>query len=169
MIGSLEYVRSRGDLAGVKIALFSRCLGADATIFAMARSPQSFEDVRCLIACQPLSPRMVLERTFERSGLPAELIDELDRRIRLRTSFTLNEMSPVAAAASIRVPTIVYQVRDDTMTRASDVQAMYDAIPNGTVKDVFWIEGTTRRWDGYLYFQRQPDRILDWLQQHTRS
>jgi AcrR family transcriptional regulator len=29
--------------------------------------------------------------------------------------------------------------------------------------DLFWIEGTTRRWDGYTYFQRQPDRILEWF------
>jgi hypothetical protein len=58
----MHYVRSRPDLHDAEIALFSLCLGANATLFAMQRAPQTFEHVRCLIACQPLSPRMVLER-----------------------------------------------------------------------------------------------------------
>jgi pimeloyl-ACP methyl ester carboxylesterase len=167
VIGSLNFIRSRSDLASMNVALFSRCLGADATLFAMARSPASFEDVSCLIACQPLSPAIALERTFERRGLPLDRIDELDQRIRLRTSFTLDQMSPAAAAGSVRVPTLVYQVHDDVMTRPSDVQAIFDAIPDDVDKDLFWLQDTTRRWDGYLYFQRKPARIVDWLDRHT--
>jgi pimeloyl-ACP methyl ester carboxylesterase len=170
VIGSLNYVRSRPDLQDAKIALFSRCLGADATLFAMQRAPQAFADVRCLVACQPLSPRMVLDRAFERNGFPLELMDELDRRIKLRTSFSLDDMSPVTAARGICVPTLVYQVHDDVMTRPSDVKAVFDAIPehDDLPKELFWIHGTTRRWDGYLHFQSDPNRILDWLAQHTR-
>jgi pimeloyl-ACP methyl ester carboxylesterase len=169
--GSLRYVRSRPELGRAKIALFSRCLGADATLFAMERVPQAFADVRCLVACQPLSPRMVIERGLERRGIPAEAINELDRQIRLRTSLSLDEMSPVNAARSVRMPALVYQVRDDLMTRPGDVQAIFDAIPgaDGQPKELFWIEGTSRRWDGYLHFQKHPDRVLDWLARHTRG
>jgi pimeloyl-ACP methyl ester carboxylesterase len=170
VIGSLGYVRSRPDLRGVKIALFSRCLGANATLFAMERSPQTFNDVRCFVACQPLSPRMVLERALQRRGIPAEHLTEIDRRIRLRTSFSLDAMSPVNAARSVRIPTFVYQVRNDAMTRPTDVQAIFDAIPvrDDLAKELVWISGTTRRWDGYLYFQKNPDQILEWLARHTR-
>ncbi|ABK53484.1 hypothetical protein Acel_1712 [Acidothermus cellulolyticus 11B] len=170
VIGSLIYVRSRSDLQQVKIALFSRCLGANATLFAMQRAPQMFGNVRCLVACQPLSPRMALERAFERHGLPIDLMDELDRRIKLRTSFGLNDMSPINAARSVRVPTLVYQVHADVMTRPSDVQAIFDAIPDHDAlpKELFWIHGTTRRWDGYLHFQNEPNRILAWLERYTR-
>lgn len=169
VIGSLNYTRSRADLQDAKIALFSRCLGADATLFAMQRAPEAFTDISCLVACQPLSPRMVLERTFERSGLPLALMDELDQRITLRTGFSFDDMSPVTAARSVRVPALVYQVHDDVMTRPSDVQAIFDNIPaeGGAAKELFWIKGTTRRWDGYLHFQNDPARILDWLAQHT--
>lgn len=170
VIGSLRYVRSLPDLNGAKIALFSRCLGANATLFAMQRAPQAFTGVRCLVACQPLSPRMVLERGLEQHGVPLELIDDLDRRITFRTSFCLDDMSPVDAARSVRTPTLLYQVHDDVMTRPADVQAVYDAIPAeaGATKELFWIQGTTRRWDGYLHFQNDPSRILDWLARHTR-
>ena len=167
VIGSLTYVRSRPDLKGVTIVLFSRCLGADSTLFAMSRSPQTFADVRCFVACQPLSPGFVLERTFERRGLPLELMGELDRRIRLRTSFSLADMSPVRAASQVRVPALVYQVRDDSMTQSHDVQAIFDAVPTDIEKELFWIDGTQRRWDGYLHFQQHPDRVLGWLERFT--
>jgi pimeloyl-ACP methyl ester carboxylesterase len=171
VIGSLRYIRSRPSLRDAKIALFSRCLGADATMFAMQRAPQEFADVRCLVACQPLSPRMVVERGLERRGIPAQAVDELDRRIRLRTSFSLDDMSPVHAARSVRMPALLYQVRDDLMTRPDDVKAIFDAIPgqDGAEKELFWVDGTTRRWDGYLHFQRHPGRILDWIARHTKS
>lgn len=171
VVGSLRCVRSRPKLSRAKIALFSRCLGADAALFAMERAPQEFADVRCLVACQPLSPRMVVERGLERRGIPAGTIEEIDRRIRLRTSFSLDQMSPVSAARSVRVPALVYQVHDDLMTSPADVQAVFNAIPgtDGQEKELFWIYGSTRRWDGYLHFQNHPDRVLDWIARHTRG
>lgn len=169
VVGSLRYVRSRPDCAGTHLALFSRCLGANSTLFAMERVPREFSDVRCVVACQPLSPAMVLRRMFRRRGIDLALMADLDELIRLRTSFTLEQMSPVAAAAGVGVPTLMYQVRDDLMTRPDDVQEMFDAIPERIPKSLFWIEGTNRRWDGYLYFQRHPDRILDWLAAHTQG
>ena len=137
----------------------------------MQRAPHEFADVRCLVACQPLSPRIVVERGLERRGIPAGTIGEIDRRIGLRTSFSLDDMSPVSAARSVRTPTLVYQVRDDLMTRPADVQAIFDAIPgpDGLTKELFWIDGTTRRWDGYLHFQRDPSRVLDWIARYTRA
>lgn len=170
VVGSIRYARSRPDLETAKIALFSRCLGADSTLFAMERSPATFEGIRCLIACQPLSPRMPIERTMERAGIANDLIGEVDWRVRLRTSFSLEDMSPVRAARSVRVLTLVYQVHVDTNTRPSDVHAIFDAIPDrdGVEKELFWIYGTNHRWDGYLYFQRDPTRILNWLERHTR-
>ena len=65
-------------------------------------------------------------------------------------------------AASVRIPTFLYQVLDDVYTRPEDIQAMFDAIPVPE-KKLSWIPGTTRRWDGYTHFQRKPDEILDWF------
>ena len=66
---------------------------------------------------------------------------------------------------NVRVSTFLYQVRGDTLTHPSDVQAMYDNIPV-TEKKLRWIEGTTARWDGYLEFQRRPQPMLDWFAQY---
>ena len=162
VIGSLQYVRTRADLQEMTIGLFSRCLGCNATLFAMSQQPGAFEGVRCLIGCQPLSVRVVFERGLERAGIPARYIDDLEQRIRLRTSFTFDDLSPVRPSTDVTIPTFLYQVRDDLMTRPSDVQAMYDAIPSDE-KKLLWIEGTSRRWDGYTFFQKEPTQMLDWL------
>ncbi|MDG4769194.1 hypothetical protein [Solwaraspora sp. WMMD792] len=88
----------------------------------------------------------------------------MEQRVRVHTGFRLDEMSPVQAARSVTVPTLLYQVRDDVLTRPDDVQAVYDNIP--VDKDLFWIEGSTRRWDGYRYFAQNPQRILGWFDRY---
>ena len=165
VIGSLAYARARSDLNGMAIGLFSRCLGCNSTIFAMSRHPGQFNDVRCLVGVQPLSPRFFLERQLELIGVPADRLDELDQRIKMVTSFSLQELSPVQAAKAVTTPTLIYQVHDDSMTRPVDVQAIFDNIP-AEDKKLFWIRGTARRWDGYTYFQREPKLALDWFETH---
>lgn len=52
------------------------------------------------------------------------------------------------------------------MTRPEDVQSIYDAIPIEEKKFV-WIEGTTRRFDGYNYFGAHPEVAIDWFNSHS--
>lgn len=171
VIGSLDYVRGRPDTRDMSIGLFSRCVGANATMFAMASRPEAFDDVRCMVAPQPLSPGSSLTQALQRLGIPAARLADLDELIRLRTSFRLNDLSPVPWATAVRIPTFLYQVRDDLYTTPADVQAMYDNIPVEE-KELLWVEGTSRRWDGYTYFQREPARMLAWFERfmgHTTS
>jgi len=164
VLGSLTYVRSRTDLSTMTLGLFSRCVGANATMFAMRAEPAAFDNVRALVAPQPLSPRVTIEQSLAAAGIPARYIDKLEQQVRLHTGFRLDDMSPVEPARSVNVPTLLYQVRDDLLTRPDDVQAIYDNIP--VEKDLFWIEGSTRRWDGYRHFAQNPERILDWFDRH---
>ena len=159
-IGSLNYAGQREDLTAMMIGLFSRCNGANSTLFAMSTQPDAFRAVRCLVACQPLSVGAIMGRTLESIGLPDHRND-LEASCRLRVGFSFDELSPIPWAAKAVVPTLVYQVRDDAMTYPRDVQAVFDAIP--TEKELHWIEGTSARWDGYLEFQRRPRPMLDWF------
>lgn len=165
VLGSLNYARTRPDLTKMEIGLFSRCLGCNATLFAMEQQPEQFRNVRCLVALQPLSTRVAVERMLELAGVPASAIGDLEQQMRLNTSFTLDDHTPVHAAKSVMIPTLMGQVRDDLMTRPSDVQSIFDSVP-AEQKELFWIEGTTRRWDGYNYFQKEPKQMLDWFTRH---
>lgn len=53
------------------IGLFSRCLGCNATMFAVTRRPGVFDGVRCMVSPQPLSSGVALGRALERFGVPA--------------------------------------------------------------------------------------------------
>lgn len=167
VIGSLKYVRQRPDLKDMTVGLFSRCLGCNSTMWAMHLYPEAFKDgsVRCMLGPQPVSVRAIQERNFQREGIPLSKMEDLDRHLRIQTSFGLDDLSPVKAAKSVSVPTFLYQVHDDVMTKPEDVQQIYDNIPVQD-KELFWINGTTRRWDGYKYFQEQPQKFLAWLDKH---
>ncbi len=162
VLGSLRYVRERPDLHQRAVGLFSRCLGANATFYAMTTHPEMFGDVRCLLAPQPLTTRVISARQLALAGVPAERIDDLERRIVLKTGIDFSRREPTEWAKHVCVPTFLYQVRDDVLTEPEDVQSMFDNIPVAD-KDLQWIDGTTARFDGYLEFQRRPAPMLDWL------
>ena len=61
---------------------------------------------------------------------------------------------------------LTYGVRGDAITHPSDLEAIYAAIA-ANEKAMFWIE-TSNRWDGYTWFQRHPQGILDWFDRHLR-
>lgn len=161
VVGSLIYARSRHDLKTMSIGLFSKCNGANATFFAANSQPEHSDDVRCMVACQPLSVGVANARILEIMGL-GDRLNQLDDEMFLAASVRFSEMSPPDWAKSVRMPTYVMQVKDDMLTRQDDVQSFYDNIPISE-KRLHWIEGTTARWDGYLEFQRRPEPILDWF------
>ncbi|MBS9721978.1 hypothetical protein JYU29_14900 [Tianweitania sp. BSSL-BM11] len=146
------------------VGLFSRCNGANANLYAVHTQPRFFDDVRCMVLCQPLSVGSVMKRTLEGMGL-GERLDQLDREIQLAASLTFNQMSPNLWARSVQTPTFVYQVHDDALTTPADVQATFDAIPIED-KALHWIRDTTKRWDGYLEFQRRPEPMIAWFDRH---
>lgn len=162
VLGSLRHARARDETRHMMIGLFSRCLGCNATFYAMTQDPRAFDGVRCLVGPQPVTTEIILGRQLALAGVPAERLADLEQRIVLRTGIGFAQRSPREWAANVCVPTFLYQVHDDVLTTPSDVQAMYDNIPVAE-KKLQWIYGTSARWDGYLEFQRRPGPVLDWF------
>ena len=165
VLGSLHYVRARQDTQDMTIGLFSRCLGCSATFYAMTLHPGAFDGVRCLVGPQPVTMKVIVERRLALAGVPTDRIDDLEERIVLRTGIGFARRAPREWAKNVRVPTFLYQVHDDVLTDPSDVQTMFDNIPVAD-KKLHWIHGTTARWDGYLEFQRRPELMLEWFEEH---
>ena len=163
--GSLAYARSRPDTREMTIALFSRCQGCSSTYAAMTQFPRFFDGVRCLVGPQPVTMKTIVTRRLALLGVPAGRIDDLEQRLILRTSIGFARRVPQKWARNVSIPTFLYQVHDDVLTEPADVQAMFDSIPVAD-KKLQWIHGTTRRWDGYLEFQRRPEPMLDWFARH---
>jgi pimeloyl-ACP methyl ester carboxylesterase len=166
VVGTMNFIRSRPDLAAMEVGIFARCMGANATFRAIHTEPDAFADVRCLVAPLLLSPRAFLETGLAAAGL-GEYADEVDERYHLITGARLADGRTSAWAPSVTMPTLTYGVHDDTLTRPADLVEAFDAV-GADEKDMFWIHDTPRRWDGYTYFQRNPDRILDWFTRYLR-
>lgn len=163
VVGALRYVQSRPDLSRMKVGLLSRCLGANSTIVAMSRYPEQFTNVQALVALQPVSARPIVETMAKDNGFDVwDAAQHFDQRIFELTGFHMDELSPIDYAKDVWIPTLVAQVRRDSMTRPEDVQAIYDNL-GSEEKELFWIEGTTRRFDGYNYFGQHPERMLAWF------
>ncbi len=165
VIGSLHYIRSRPDTRNMLVGLFSRCLGCNSTLYAMKASPETFAGVRCLVKLQPVDTQTIVTHQLRLAGLPTASIDDLDRRIQLKTGINFAARNPHEWAKHVCVPTFLYQVHDDVLTEPSDVQTVFDNMPLSE-KELFWIYGTDRRWDGYAYFQLHPERMLAWFATH---
>jgi hypothetical protein len=67
------------------VGLFSRCCGANETMIAMTKYSQYFDEIRCMVAPQPVSLRPFYERITEILGI-TDRIDDIDREIQLITS-----------------------------------------------------------------------------------
>jgi uncharacterized protein len=109
--------------------------------------------------------KTIVQRRLALLRVPADRIGDLEQRVILQTSIGFARRAPQQWARNVRVPTFLYQVHDDVLTEPSDVQAMFDNIPVAD-KKLQWIHGTTRRWDGYLEFQRRPEPMLEWFAKH---
>lgn len=164
VVGSLQYIKQREDTRKMTVGLLSRCCGCNATVIAMTKHPEHFKDVRCMVSPQPVSLRPFYERITEKLGIEDQF-DNIDREIQLITSFRIDQMSPVPYAKNCRVPAFITQVHDDALTKPTDVQSFFDNIPVED-KKLFWIQGTSRRWDGYNYFPEHPEQMLEWFDKH---
>jgi hypothetical protein len=165
VLGSLRYAAQRRDTAAMRVSLFSRCLGANSTFAAMRQDPAAFDGVHSLVACQPVSDRVIMARMLDLLGVGAQHLDELDRRVKIGTSIGFDERPDASWARHVRIPTYLYGVHDDTLTVPADLEQMHDVME---VKDkhLAWVRDSTARWDGYLEFQRRPEPMLDWWQRH---
>ncbi|MEV7629817.1 alpha/beta hydrolase [Actinoplanes sp. NPDC089786] len=165
VLGSLRYVAQRRDTATMRVSLFSRCLGANSTFAAMRQDPAAFEHVYSLVACQPVSDRVIMGRMLDLLCVGAHHLDDLDRRVKIGTSIGFGERPDAAWARHVRIPTYLYGVHDDALTTPEDLKQMHHVMDVND-KHLAWVRDTTARWDGYLEFQRRPEPMLDWWRRH---
>ncbi len=164
VIGSLRYMRSRPDTKDMRTVLLSRCLGANATIVGMKKHPNEFAHVKALVAVQPASPKVFIEKAVDNAGIEGGL-DLFKTAFHDRTGLRLDETWPIEDTRAVTVPTLVTQVHDDFRTKPSDVQQIFDLIGTDD-KKLSWIEGTDERFQGFNHFNDHPELMLEWFDSH---
>jgi len=133
---------------------------------AMTKRPELLVDVKALVCRQPCSMNYAMKCIAGLQGV-GDFMDELDTEQRKAGGFANADMSPHHYAANVKVPTFIIQVRDDAWTVPEDVQTTYDLLTVDD-KELFWIEGTTRRFDGYNYFGEHPDQMIGFFDKYMK-
>ena len=166
-VGAKAYVDAHPRLSKMTLGLYSQCTGGNAQYEAMALRPALFENVVCMLSPLVVSMTALMGRFATLQGV-GDHLDRLDVEQKKLGGFANAEMSPHLFAAAVTVPTMIVQVRDDAWTTPEDGQKSFDLL-GSTEKDLFWIEGTTRRFDGYNYFGQNPDRMIGWFDRFIKQ
>ena len=165
VLGSLAYAKSRPDTADMEVHLHSMCLGCNSTLVAMREQPEAFEHVRSFMAIHPVIGGSLIDLTCKLMGVE-DGAAKFEPVFHGLTGFHVEQYNMVPYAKDVRVPTMVVQVHDDPSTKPSDIEALFEGLPN-TDKELFWIEGTPIRHHGYTYFSERPERMLAWYDAHS--
>jgi pimeloyl-ACP methyl ester carboxylesterase len=164
VVAAMDYIQRNESLKDKEVGFVSFCMGANSTIIAMSKQPDSFGNVKCLVAVQPISME-VFVRNYLRSRMTrfgATLLFPLIKLfVNLQSKYLLQDMSPARFVRDLKVPTLYVQTRNDPWTELSDIRGFYENTP--TEKEFFWIEGKTHRFQGYQYFGEHPEKMLEWL------
>ncbi|HFG1972449.1 TPA: alpha/beta hydrolase family protein [Vibrio cholerae] len=161
-VGAMRYVAQHERLKSMDVALVSHCMGANSSIRAMSLHPELFENVKVMVAVQPINMRYMAEKLIPLYGGGAT-VDDVDVAILQLAGFSLSEMSPYPYLKDIKVPVLYSQVRQDVITDPADLEYIVENTP--TEKKMLWIEGELNRFDGYNYYGENPAEMLHWLGQ----
>ena len=149
----------------MKIGLLSRCCGMNATMVAFTKHPEELKDVLAIVAPQPISLSSFYRTILGHMGKPDALSNVADA-LRRATSMELKDMDMPQYASAVNAPTMLLQVRDDTLTTPADVQSIFNNLATEH-KELVWIEGTNKRFDGYNYLPKNPEPMLNWFERYV--
>ncbi|HVV90008.1 MAG TPA: alpha/beta hydrolase [Solirubrobacterales bacterium] len=169
VVGSLRHAKGREDLASMKTGLYSRCMGGNSTVIAMARWPEEFEGIEALVLLNVVSGKTFIERGAENFKLdPEKATARLDERVHELTGFRLADETPLPSAPAVSAPTLMAQLRRDFLIHGEeDGQEIFDAL-GAAEKELLWIEDSNQRFFAYNYFGLHPERLVDWFDRHMR-
>ncbi len=173
---SLRYVLAHPDFADDEIVFLSQCMGANATFLAWKNEPELFANpqIKGLIANQPTLSYNMTDR-FIRAKTGFDLVDRVLDAQREKYGFGFAEA--LDYIPSLTVPVLYAQVEKDVYTfndatGQNDIQEIMNATP--TPHDIVWIGpeqetpfGTGQRFDGYQFFNKHPEALLEFLAKHT--
>ena len=165
-MGVKRFVDAHPEMSKMTKGLMSRCPGANAQYEAISRYPELFTDIKAMVSPQPCSMDYPMKVFATAQGV-GDFMDVLDEEQNRLGGFSNPDMTPHLFAPNVKIPTLVSQVHHDSWTIPDDVQTTFDLL-GSTEKELLWIEGTTRRFDGYNYFGQHPEKMLDWFAKYMK-
>lgn len=167
VVGAQEYVKNHPKLSTMICGLYNRCTGGNAAYEAMYRRPELFENIACFFGPMTVSMTALMGSFAGLMGVGqyTELMDLEQLKL---GGFTNGEMHPQNYAHAVKVPYFMAEVKDDLWTdNPKDAQEIFDNI-SSEEKELFWIEDTQRRFDGYNYFGQHPEKMTAFFDKYMK-
>lgn len=164
VLASIDFAKSKVESA--EISLSSMCMGANATLNAIEKRPEAFKDIKCLLCIAPLKGQTTIERQGGQMGIgEKEAVETFEPIYTGLTGLKVADHNIIPKFKNLNIPTFFFQVRDDSNSRWTDVQEMYDLTPT-TDKKILYMEGTSFRFKGYNYFSDNTEAMIEWFDSH---
>ena len=164
VLAAMNCIQNSSELKDKEGGFVRFCMGANSTIIAMSKNPDSFRNVKCMVAVQPISMevfvRTYLKKRFTSLGGKL-LFPWVKAFVNWQSKYPLESMSPAGFVKDIQVPTLYVQTRGAPWTEPSGILGFYENTK--VAKEFFWLEGLTHRFQGYQYFGDHPEKMLWWL------
>ena len=166
VVGMIDYVNGHEKLGKMEKGFMGFCMGASSTIKAMGMEPEKFKDIQFLLAVQPISMRVFMEKVYVMNDPNAgtQEIADVDQAIQSNRGFGLDDMSPAAYVKDLDIPTMFVQLKNDTFTDPSDVQSFYDN--THSEKELLWLDGNHHRLSAFNYFADNPSQMLGFIKKN---
>ncbi len=167
VIGAQKYVQNHPKLSKMKVGLYNRCTGGNAAYEAMYQRPELFEDVKCFFGPMTVSMTALMTSFAGLVGVN-QYMELMDLEQLKLGGFINKEMHPQDYAHAVKMPYFMAEVLDDDWTNnPKDAQEIFDNI-SSQEKELFWIEGTNRRFDGYNYFGIYPEKMIAFFDKYMK-
>lgn len=163
VLAAVEFVSNHPDLKEKNIGLLSYCMGANSTFYAQSKDPKLFKkaNVKALVAMQPLTNGEFL-RAY---GFHHRIIKNAERHYKKKTGYSLDH--PILDhIEKVITPTLLCQGLKDPWTNLDFVRAIFDSLP--VEKEMYWIEGTEHRFDGYNWFGDHPEKMIAFFHKYMK-
>lgn len=165
VVGALNYISERPDLKNKKIFFVSFCTGANSTIIAMTKAKDKFDNVKCVVAVQPISMDVFVNSFMEdKYSLLTGMIPSIEEECIDMGSFPFEEMSPLKYVNGISAPIFYIQAENDKWTDVGYVKEMYEKSPDP--KELLLLKGDMHRFDTYNYFGNNPEQLLEFIDKY---
>jgi dienelactone hydrolase len=163
ILGALDYIHQRPDLSSMSIGFVSFCMGANSTIIAMSKGKEKLNNVKCLVAVQPISISVFLKCFIKKNYTAAGLIliPLVNKMCQWRGGYAFKDITPLPYCKDISVPALFIQAKSDPWTEPHDIQNIYDATPEP--KELLLLEGKMERFDTYNYVGEHPESVTGFL------
>lgn len=174
-VGALNYIQNHPELKDDELAFVAHCMGANALFLAWNKEDELFNNanVKSIIALQPT----VSEKMFSRvvtNMLGMDISAAVGKK--QTEEYGYGYAKPQDYVNSLTVPVLYLQVKKDKytfdqLTGKNDIETIINATPTET--EVIWIGseetmsfGNDQRFDGYRYFNENPQEMLTFLNKH---